>query len=118
MHPVPQTVPVRPDGSVILSYDPTPEAVAARLRAVLADAQQFIRDRGESGPNPANIRILERILDDPSLPQSAFEQNKSAEVMIVYREDMSSSQENDIVRMILHRRRLLSSPVYSWTADI
>ena len=63
MHPVPQAVPVRPDGSVVLSYDPTPEAVAARLRATLADPQQLGRG-GESGLEPANLRILQRFLDD------------------------------------------------------
>jgi hypothetical protein len=63
LHPVPQAVPVRPDGSVVLSYDPTPEAVAARLRATLADPQQLGRG-GESGLEPANLRILQRFLDD------------------------------------------------------
>lgn len=57
---------------------------------------------------------LKRILDDPALPQSEFEQNRSAEVLIVYRNDGHSAQREDIVRTILHRESLpslLSFPV-------
>lgn len=47
---------------------------------------------------------LKRILDDPALPQSVFEQNRSAEVLIVYRNDGHSAEGEDIVRTILHLR--------------
>ena len=63
MHPVRQTVAVRPDGSAVLAFDPSPEASAARLRAALADAQQLSHG-DESRLDPANVRILRRFLDD------------------------------------------------------
>ena len=48
---------------------------------------------------------LKRILDDPALPQSVFEQSRSAEVLIVYR-NKPGSEGDDIVRTILHREFL------------
>jgi hypothetical protein len=47
---------------------------------------------------------LDRILDDPALPQSMFEPDRSAEVLIVYQNDGYDDQETDIVRTILHRK--------------
>lgn len=50
---------------------------------------------------------LKRILDDSALPQSVFEQDRGAEVLIVYRNE-HSAQEDDITRTVLHCKRLLS----------
>ncbi|KAH7075141.1 hypothetical protein FB567DRAFT_583528 [Paraphoma chrysanthemicola] len=46
---------------------------------------------------------LRSILDNPALPQSMFEQDSSAEVVIVYR-NRNSAEAGDVVRTILHLR--------------
>jgi hypothetical protein len=53
---------------------------------------------------------LKRILDDSTPPQSVFEQNRSAEVLIVYRNDERTAKREDIVRITLHRKSLF----FSW----